>query len=617
MPSDDLCAVPLAENRAPLIFESTGTSRLADNSAPPVGSSTANEMMPGSAPIQETPSSPNANDKSSLQQPAAMPSIKPDPDSSEAAPVMDVGAGKPVEDVKPSSQDLQKEISLKSLRAAAESGDLDILKASVAAAIETLDFLRIPMEDFKQHGELGNWLARIDGLKTKAMKSGRTVVAVAGATGAGKSSLINALLDEEKLLPTNGMRACTAGVTEISYNHDTEMPYRAEVEFISREEWDSELELLFGEFLDNGQLSPALKDPSSEAGVAYAKLKALNPNLTHEDLAKSNPRKLAEAEDVANVLGTTQEFVCTSASELHSILSKYLDSKEKGTKAKTMAFWPIVRVVRIFTRADALSTNVCLVDLPGTLDSNAARSAVANKYLKECTAVWVAARIARAADDKAAKDLLGRSSRIQMKLDGAYNHLSFIATQTDGIDIRETIDTLDTDGKIQDTFSQEDELGTAITEKKAEIHNFERQMSDLEDDYDAVEQEHETWMGLDKKQKKGQKVYKPAAPSKRSRGAKRRRMVRRNLDDGSDSDDVPLTAKEIATKLEELQNAHDIKAAQCTDTERKCEAAKKELYSMQQKKADLAVERTRVCVQKRNDYSRRAIQEDFAAGIRE
>lgn len=75
-------------------------------------------------------------------------------------------------------------------------------------------------------------------------------------------------------------------------------------------------------------------------------------------------------------------------------------------------------VVRIFCRADALSTGLCIVDLPGIHDSNAARSAVAKRYMAQCTAVWLASNIKRAVDDKAAKELLGRSSRTQLKMDG-------------------------------------------------------------------------------------------------------------------------------------------------------------------------------------------------------
>ena len=44
-----------------------------------------------------------------------------------------------------------------------------------------------------------------------------------------------------------------------------------------------------------------------------------------------------------------------------------------------------------------------LVDLPGVRDANAARGAVAEKYMKKCNAIWIVASITRAVDDRTAK----------------------------------------------------------------------------------------------------------------------------------------------------------------------------------------------------------------------
>lgn len=289
-----------------------------------------------------------------------------------AEPTRDGKANVPANVEKPN-----KEISLKSVRDVADSDDLAIVEAGVKEAIKLLDQLRIPMADFKENQELAIFLKSIDSLRVKAKTVGRTVIAVAGATGAGKSSFINAVLNEEKLLPTNGMRACTAAITEISFNDDTDpsRAYRAVVDFISPKEWHEEVVLLYNELTeDNQQLSPDIRDANSEAGVAYAKVKSVYHDMTNDMLAKSNPDELATNDTIIGYLGTQKHFAFETAAELHSALSIYLDSKEKSAKTGRlvpgMSLWPIIRSVRIFTRADALSTGVCLVDLPGTLDSS-------------------------------------------------------------------------------------------------------------------------------------------------------------------------------------------------------------------------------------------------------
>lgn len=201
------------------------------------------------------------------------------------------------------------------------------------------------------------------------------------------------------------MRACTAVITEVSWNKidDPRQAYRAEIEYVSQQEWESELALLYDELLDeNKQLSAAWRDANSEANIALSKVKSVYPELTEDMIVRSNPQDLAQDKTVRELLGTKQQFAYSSAQALYSELSVLIDSKEKGSRKKSgLALWPLIRVVKIYVKSDALSTGVVLVDLPGTADSNAARGAVANRYLAECTAVWVVSRIARAVDDKA------------------------------------------------------------------------------------------------------------------------------------------------------------------------------------------------------------------------
>lgn len=94
-----------------------------------------------------------------------------------------------------------KDISLRYVRDVAGSTDLATLEAGASVGLAILDELQAPLIDAKQQ----DLLDMIERIKKKG-KPTRTIVSVAGATGAGKSSLINAVLNEEKLLPTNGMR---------------------------------------------------------------------------------------------------------------------------------------------------------------------------------------------------------------------------------------------------------------------------------------------------------------------------------------------------------------------------------------------------------------------------
>ena len=65
-------------------------------------------------------------------------------------------------------------------------------------------------------------------------KEPKTVIAIVGATGEGKSSLINALLDHRNVLPTSGHRACTAVVVEVENNAESDQ-FEADIEFRSKE----------------------------------------------------------------------------------------------------------------------------------------------------------------------------------------------------------------------------------------------------------------------------------------------------------------------------------------------------------------------------------------------
>lgn len=279
-------------------------------------------------------------------------------------------------------------------------------------------------------------------------------------TGAGKSSVINAVLNQDRIVPTNCMRACTAVVTEISYNSD-DIPYRAEIEFIQSSDWEKELKILFQDLLDgDGNISRECCNADTDAGIAYAKVAAVYPTKSREEIESSSIDGLLE--EVSYLLGRVREIKDTKASHFYTRLRRIVDSKERNgivkrengivkrengarvtRAAKEVAYWPLIKVLRIYVKSPVLSTGLVLVDLPGVSDANAARASVAEGYMKQCIGLWIVTPITRAVDDKAAQSLLGQSFKRPLKMDGSVGSVTFVCSKADDIDKTEVQESID------------------------------------------------------------------------------------------------------------------------------------------------------------------------------
>jgi GTPase SAR1 family protein len=488
------------------------------------------------------------------------------------------------------------------------------LEAAVVKGVTVLTEIEDLLRALQQDPDAQQWLHQIDMVRDLD-KSSRTVIGVVGNTGAGKSSVINALLDEERLVPTNCMRACTAVVTEISYNkidHES-AKYRAEIEFIQLKDWQRELAVLFEEAFDGQGLSKDANNPDSSAGVAYAKIRAVYPKHTKDMLRNSTIEQLMNVPSVNNILGTVKRIQSSDCASFYQRLQLYVDSQQKpaGNKGAKpvlqLQLWPLIKVVRIYTKADALSTGAVIVDLPGVHDSNAARAAVAENYMRECTGLWIVAPITRAVDDKAAKNLLGTTFKRQLKYDGSIGAVTFICSKTDDISRTEAADAL----QLGDVVAEQEAERESIELEKHAVENEKKRMQAEREDRDDTVEQHDDQITYWEEVLDKAEIGEPVA----SLTKKRKRII--DQESTETSDDQPMAAEQVQSKIDEHKRLK--RAARQQGTKLRDDIAKlqKTLNDLEARKAQIDHVAEALCIKGRNDWSRGRIRDDFAEGIKE
>jgi len=328
------------------------------------------------------------------------------------------------------------------------------------------------------------WTKEIDELMKQ--DEPEIVIGCLGGTGVGKSSLLKALLHEDNILPTSSSRGCTAAAVELKFNRDFAKPkgkiavYRGQVDFISLQDWVDELELLIDDCCsqDAPTISRRRKEENEDSAAAWSKIDSVYGRGTMKSYDGQNKdfvfKALSEDERVVqllraadgqqhNVVEVTEGHVQAAEAQLllqliadpkaasdkklarqkkrwaesfRKKINSYVYRKGNGQEPQT---WPLIRKVVLKGPWNVLSTGACLVDLPGVRDDNAARAKVAEKYLQNCTKMWIVAPIKRAVDDKTAKDLLGEEFKRRLLMDGNYSNVSFVCTHSDDCEISEII----------------------------------------------------------------------------------------------------------------------------------------------------------------------------------
>ncbi|TVY80439.1 Nuclear GTPase SLIP-GC [Lachnellula suecica] len=285
------------------------------------------------------------------------------------------------------------------------------------------------------------WLERMKSIEDSKREC-RVLIGFLGASGAGKSSLINALLEQDDLLPADDEKACTAVCVEIFYNRseDLDSAFVAKVHRISEDDWRVELEKLFQDLSDqvlnkDGEDGEPDLERDIRIKAAFQKLRCVYPHIkSTKDLKSITIPNLLAHPNVKGILGKSKTIIDSTRDGFASKIKPFIDSsnsKEEG--GKSFAQWPLVKLVRIQIKSNILKDGIVLVDLPGSMDTNVARGAIAENFQKNLSVTCVVAPTQRAVSDKPAQDLLGRVTQRTLQLDNHFSSdkLCFIVSKTD------------------------------------------------------------------------------------------------------------------------------------------------------------------------------------------
>ncbi|KZV61752.1 hypothetical protein PENSPDRAFT_658681 [Peniophora sp. CONT] len=279
------------------------------------------------------------------------------------------------------------------------------------------------------------WNATTDTLLAKEPSKIR--IGIYGASGTGKSSLLNCAIGRNLLMAAGNGKTCTAFVSRVTYS-ESAVP-TGEVTFIKRHEWKAEIEAFVDMLADSG-LRQAQRDSRT-----WFKLKAVYPGI--EDALRNGTVETAEdilARDqgLNLCLGETLQFTGKDAQQLNQSMIEAV--RRKSDLDPDMmdidglpepSFWPLVQESVVGCKCDLLKY-VDLIDFPGTGDINKARGEIALNYLAKLDHVFVTSLASRACDSNAYSGLFSGRSNDTMEqglrqIISDHFNLTLVATQGD------------------------------------------------------------------------------------------------------------------------------------------------------------------------------------------
>ncbi|XP_045391503.1 nuclear GTPase SLIP-GC isoform X3 [Lemur catta] len=257
-----------------------------------------------------------------------------------------------------------------------------------------------------------------------------------GSTGAGKSSLINAIIQQAMFLPVSGENICTSCIVQVSSGCREQ--YEAKIHLLSDQEWKEELKnltrLLHGtEELGGDEVAAWDRDDAVEEAIWKLQMVYGNgaESKSYEQLLRVKPKGKIPTSRIITLKAE-------EAGELSDKLDAYIRTQRRGWDGESpeARIWPLIKHVEVtLPKSELIPEGVVLVDIPGTGDFNSKRDEMWKKTIDKCSAIWVISDIERVSGDKAHEDLLNESIKACQR--GFCRDVALVVTKTDKLHLPE------------------------------------------------------------------------------------------------------------------------------------------------------------------------------------
>ena len=259
--------------------------------------------------------------------------------------------------------------------------------------------------------------------------------------------------------------------------------------------------------------------------------------------------------------------------------------------------------------------------------------------MKACTGLWIVAPITRAVDDKTAKNLLGDSFKRQLKFDGIQSAVSFICSKTDDISITEAAESLDMEEEVGYSWHKAEDLRVKRASLKCRLATLRESKALNSNALEDCEANIDKWEDLEGEVRSGRNVYAPIDRSKKRKREGKPAGSRKNLassdnesiysDSDAESDKensqpsqpsqnrTPLTEDEVTEALDRFRAERKNIRGERRALDKQMAQIREDMSAMEVERESLLAEVKAACIKGRNEYSRGAIKQDFAMGVKE